>query len=58
MTSSKFKFRGALKGTIRKVKGKPNRIEKKLKFIYLVRNLYLNYVKNYYNSFIKRQITI
>ena len=31
--------------------------EKFLQITYLIRNLYVEYIKNYYNSIIKRQIT-
>ena len=45
------------KYSIKNVKVKPTSGRKNLQIMYLIRDLNLEYIKNYCNSFIKRQIT-
>ena len=47
----------ASKDTIKKLKRKPAEGEKILQIIYLIRDLYSEYIKNSYNSTMRRQIT-
>lgn len=43
--------------TIKKIKSNPKNGRKYFQITYLIMDLYLEYIKNTYNSMIKRQIT-